>query len=178
MKLKLLSLFIVGLFSVVLSGYNDGRIALAPKTPIPTTFLERAKKAGYTHILNWVDIGSESLWSNGSVPGWTETTCPEFAPSDNGFSYSFRSYLYDIDYNKIGQLPDSIGALSNLQRLDRSLNLIKILPGSLAKLNKCSNFTYHHNHLCSISDTIKTWITSFGRVVRDPDTTQICDAIH
>src|SRR5438132_155487 len=73
---------------------------------------------------------------------------------DMSLIYFFNLIKIDLNYNKIKEIPKSIGDLVNLQKIDLSYNQIKKIPESIGQLNNLQILKLSNNKIKEIPESI------------------------
>jgi Leucine-rich repeat (LRR) protein len=93
------------------------------------------------------------------------------------WSVSGRIVALNLDSLNISVLPRDIGYMDSLKTIDLTGNRLISLPKEIITLAPSTNLLVDYNRLCTVSDTIKTWITKYSKNANWQNT-QLADSLH
>lgn len=92
-------------------------------------------------------------------------------------SVSGRIISLKLAERNITVIPRDIGYMDSLKTIDLTGNRLSSLPREIVRLTPTADLLVGYNSLCTVSDTIKTWINRYSKVA-NWQTVQLVDSIH
>jgi hypothetical protein len=93
------------------------------------------------------------------------------------FSANGRITVLKLANRKLTVIPREIGFMDSLKTIDISMNRLTKLPREITKIAPLTDFLVNYNYLCTVSDTITTWVNKYSKD-QTWKTTQLLDSLH